>query len=178
MPVMPTFKFDQDKAIAAILYIVESINNADMHSVFKTMYFADRSHLAKYGRPVIGDQYIAMEDGPVPSIIYDWCKYSRENDESFEGFFHLKNNSFYIDTLQKPDLDEFSASDLECIDEAIELIKHLTYQQRKDLSHDDAYTKAPINGEMNILRIASSGGADEEMLNYIKEKLDFINTLC
>jgi hypothetical protein len=175
---MSSFNFDSDKAIAAILYIVERLNNKDMHAVFKTMYIADKTHLARYGRPIIGDQYIAMENGPVPSNIYDWCKDSRKNDQPFKGFFHLKGKSYFIDILKKPDLDEFSPSDLECLNEAIEIIKPLNYNQRKKISHDDAYNKSIINGEINVIKIASAGGADEEMLNYIKEKLDFINILC
>jgi len=175
---MLTFKFDHDKAIAVILYIAERMDNADMHSVFKIMYFADRFHLVKYGRPVIGDRYIAMSDGPVPSQIYDWCKFSRKNDIPYDGFFHLKNNSFKIEVIRKPDIDELSETDLECLNEAIQKVIPLNYAQRKLLSHDAAYNAAPINGEIDIINIASAGGADEEMLNYIKEKLDFINAFC
>ena len=37
----------------------------------KLVYFADRYHLRRYGRPVIGDEYLAMQYGPVPSNTKD-----------------------------------------------------------------------------------------------------------
>ncbi|WP_409530306.1 Panacea domain-containing protein [Shinella sp.] len=40
----------------------------------KTLYYADRAHLQRYGRPITGDRYIAMENGPVPSYAYNAVK--------------------------------------------------------------------------------------------------------
>jgi len=67
---MLKFKFDQEKAVSAILYISKRLIEAegniepDFHKIFKILYFADQKHLANYGRPIIGDHYIAMEHGP------------------------------------------------------------------------------------------------------------------
>ncbi len=172
------FNFDSDKAVSAILYIAYGLSNSDMHSVFKTLYFAEREHLVKYGRPIVGDRYVAMPAGPVPSVIYDWCKESRFNDVPFNDAFHLKNNSYEISPLKDPDFDELSQSDIECLDEAIALINPLSFQQRKDISHDEAYDSTVQTGSINMIKMASAGGADEDMIKYIKEKLDFENTLC
>lgn len=74
---MVHFKFNRDKAIATVLFIAEKLikrygkNGADLHKIFKILYFADQKHLAKYGRPIVGDFYVAMREGGVPSKIYD-----------------------------------------------------------------------------------------------------------
>jgi len=41
------------------------VQRKDFHKIFKIIYFADRQHLADWGRPITGDTYIAMEAGPV-----------------------------------------------------------------------------------------------------------------
>jgi Protein of unknown function (DUF4065) len=38
------------------------------------IFIADRDHLRRFGRPVTGDAYIAMDNGPVLSRIYDIIK--------------------------------------------------------------------------------------------------------
>lgn len=68
---MTTPVFDANKSLQAVLYVVNRLKRRDFHKIFKVLYFADRTHLIKYGRPITGDTYIAMEYGPVPSMIYD-----------------------------------------------------------------------------------------------------------
>jgi hypothetical protein len=64
-------EFNESKTLNAVLYIVNKIERKDFHKIFKILYFADRNHFADYGRPISGDNYIKMEDGPVPSNLYD-----------------------------------------------------------------------------------------------------------
>lgn len=85
---MLSFKFYKEKAIAALLYVTQTLikNNKrpDFHKVFKIFYFADQMHLTKYGRPITGDHYIAMRNGPVPSRLYDMLK-SLKCESLFSG---------------------------------------------------------------------------------------------
>ena len=71
---MTTPIFNFEKTINSALYIAERIKIKDFHRVFKILYFADREHLSKYGRPITGDTYIKMSDGPVPTKLYDIFK--------------------------------------------------------------------------------------------------------
>ncbi|MDQ1331945.1 MAG: hypothetical protein QG578_2215 [Thermodesulfobacteriota bacterium] len=57
---MVTFRFDEKKALSAILYISKKLIDRnrvckeakpDMHRISKILYFADRKHLARSGRP-------------------------------------------------------------------------------------------------------------------------------
>jgi uncharacterized phage-associated protein len=125
---MIDFKFNQEKAIAAILLIADRLikrhgkNGADLHKIFKIIYFADRKHLATYGRPIIGDFYIAMKDGGVPSRIYDMVKMVRgdsicQDTQGFNKFFDVDRHFLY--PKQDPEIDEFSGSDLQFLEESI-----------------------------------------------------------
>src|SRR5207247_4693024 len=42
--------------------------------LFKLMFLAEKYHLVHYGRPITGDRYDAMNDGPVPSFTYGLFK--------------------------------------------------------------------------------------------------------
>lgn len=172
--------FDVEKAKAAVLYILENLKKADFHTIFKILYFADREHLAKYGRTIINDDYIAMSWGPVPSTIYDGFKHIRVQNFAFNNFssfynaFEIEGRTMVI-PKEKPDIDELSKSDLECLDKAIIDISPLNFNQRKEKSHDYAWKNACQDGTIDILHIAKEGGADHEMLKYIIENISSSN---
>lgn len=92
------FKFNEEKALSAILYITKKLMEGGikvgLHKVFKIFYFADQKHLSRYGRPITGDHYIAMEHGPVPSRIYDMVKTVRGDSllgtEKYIFYFDVK----------------------------------------------------------------------------------------
>jgi uncharacterized phage-associated protein len=173
---MITFKFNQNKAISALLYIASKLidieKNADIHKIFKILYFADQKHLVKYGRPIMGDHYIAMKDGPVPTRIYDIIKIIRgdsllPNLRNFDKYFEIIGQKL-IKPLQQPEMESFADSDIECLNESIEENKNLSFNALKDKSHDNAYKKAIRNDKISFNDIALVGGAKEDMLKYIK----------
>lgn len=55
---MATPVFNSEKSLQAVLYIANRVERKDFHKIFKVLYFADREHLIKYGRPITGDTYI------------------------------------------------------------------------------------------------------------------------
>lgn len=182
---MHRFNFDKEKGIAALTYIAKKLgeDKADLHSVIKALYFAEQKHLVKYGRPITGDIYSAMKNGPVPSALYDLCKAIRDSGSTLDDTLRVTKKS-YVTPLSDPNLDAFSKSDLECLDEAITEIDGLDFAERTEKSHDPAYMKA-WNGRgdyrsasISFLDIAVAGGADEEMQAYLKDELEFTNAFC
>lgn len=67
---MLQFQFDKEKSASALLYITQNWETADFLRVFKVLYFAEQKHLVKFSRPIVGDNYIAMQHSPVPSRYY------------------------------------------------------------------------------------------------------------
>ena len=174
---MLRFKFNIDIAISALLYVADTLISLhdrrckpDFHKIFKILYFADQKHILTYGRPIIGDQYIAMKDGPVPSNIYDILKIVRGDTlfchdmDEFKRIFDVKSNH-YVYPKRKADLDELSESNLECINKSIEENKYLSFKQLRDKSHDDeAYRKATKDDKIHFDEIAKAGGADDSLI--------------
>lgn len=174
-----SFSFNQSKAIASVLYIAKKLLNEnikpDFHKIFKILYFADEKHLAEYGRPIIGDHYIAMDHGPVPSKIYDILKIIRgdsisSDTQGFSEFIAVRGH--FIFPKQEPDLDEFSESDLAFIDNSIVDNKGLDFGELKIKSHDAAYKKASKDDRISFRRMAKTAGADAAMLSYISTVSD------
>jgi uncharacterized phage-associated protein len=178
---MRRFNFDKEKAISSVLYITEKLPKADLHKISKILYFADQKHLVKYGRPICGDFYVAMESGPVPSQIYDMLKTVRGDSlyktTEYNKFFKVER-SYIVLPLQAPDLDEFSESDLECLNESIDENRNLSFKDLKTKSHGEAYHCAGLNSTISFENIAKEGGAEKEMINFLKDEMEFINLYC
>lgn len=174
-------KFKEQKALNAILYIAHELikkspeRRADLYKLQKILYFADRYHLAKYGRLITGDFYIAMKDGPVPSRTYDMLKKIRGDGyyNSTPSFIDILNKSFRFDKnisiipLKSVNKNELAESDIEAIDYAINLLKNLSFNEIKKLSHDSAYNHADESNNMSLESIAKAGGANTATLCYL-----------
>lgn len=159
-------QFKQNKNFAAVLYVLSKLGETDFHQIFKMLYFADKKHLAEYGRTITQDNYIAMERGPVPSLIYDNLKNIRNNTNiEFSDLFSVQG--IHVKALCKPDLDFLSNSDIECLDIIINECASLSFVERTIKSHDFAWNKTGLNREMSLVNIAIASEANEEMINYI-----------
>jgi len=118
-------KFDIETAKAAMLYISNKLGKADLIRLFKILYFAERNHLAKWGDLIVNDTYIAMKNGPVPSIIYNMFKGIRDDGfrekryESFSNAFKIEDDGYNVIPLEFPNMDYLSKASVEAIDEAI-----------------------------------------------------------
>jgi uncharacterized phage-associated protein len=171
------FRFDEEKALSVILYIAKELwdpnrkGKPDFHKIFKILYFADQKHLVRYGRPVVGDYYVAMEHGPVPSNIYDILKSVRgdsifDDVKGFGSYFDVK--SHYVYPKKAPDMDAFSESDVECLKESMEENQYLTFKELKKKSHDEAYDKATKDDKISYRAMARAAGADSAMIAYMR----------
>lgn len=147
---------DWDAGIAALTYIAQHDRERTLHSVFKALYAAEKLHLSRYADTIVGDSFIAMEYGPVPSAMYNLAKALGGADTvkfvDGEHFVAAKRflevSGYHVRAKCLPDLDELSDSAIECLDEAIKALAPMTYGQRVDWSHDEAWRQAPENGTM------------------------------
>jgi uncharacterized phage-associated protein len=135
---MKEFNLNREKAANSLLFVVEKLEKADAHKIYKILYFADQKHLLKFGRPIFGDTYLKMQYGPVPSFVKNII------DENMEGWEEIvaKYNRHFVKSLKEVDLDYLSESDIECLIESIEENKNLSFKELTEKSHDSAYNKA------------------------------------
>ena len=158
-------QFDKEKSLNALLYVANRVQRKDFHKIFKIIYFADRQHLADWGRPITGDTYIAKEAGPVPSRLYDMLKIVRGDSylpdmEGLSKYFQVEN-WMYVRPLQDADLNKLSASEQEAMSEAIEKYAALSYDEIKEKSHDVAWRSTARDFSISWDNIAREAGLDE-----------------
>ena len=104
----------------------------------KLIFLADRLHLRKYGRPVIGDMYWAMKLGPVGSktkraaeldlpldVLSYTKKYIKPTDEKKQSLVSIK----------EPDLEVFSKTDLECLETVYDTFSDKDQFELAELTH-------------------------------------------
>ena len=177
---MEKFNFEDfkvEKAINAVLYISRKLKRNDFHKIFKILYFADRNHISDYGRSITGDTYIAMNDGPVPSNLYDIFKSVRG-----DGFFKDNNNfsqSFIIvnwDLIQpiaEPNLKKLSKTDIEFLDNSLVEYGDLSWDEVREKSHDYAWRNTVKNAPISLENLVLETGNDESYVEYLKEQMLF-----
>ena len=161
---MRDFNLHKEKAVNSLLFVINNLEKADTHKVYKILYFADQKHLLKYGRPIFGDTYVKMKYGPVPSFVKNVVDENIEGLEEVVATYH----SYFVKSLIEPDLDFLSESDLECLNESVEENKDLEFLVLTDKSHDYAYNKASWN--IDYLDMAKAAGADDNLLNFINQQ--------
>jgi uncharacterized phage-associated protein len=181
---MREIMFSPERALESLLYLANKLGNPTIHELLKLRYFADKLHLSKYGWMASGDDYVAMRFGPVATNTYDLIKAARGDEspwihprfiELAQGVIELRDNK-YVKPLREPRVEMLSAADIECLDEAISQYGNMRFEERTNLSHDDAWKKAWDSATEEDLKAGSMPVADiAQTLPNADEILEYIN---
>lgn len=158
------FQFNAEKATEALLYVT-SRTGGDMYVTLKLLYLADKCHLHRFGRFIFGDRYYALPHGPVPDGAYAIVKRARQ-PEGAASFTVAANQ---IVPSRSADLDVFSASDIECLDEAVRDFGRLSFNEIKQLTHDAAYSATTPNGLIAVSAIAALAEDPAALLQHLAD---------
>lgn len=175
--------FSPQKAIESILYIASRLGKPTIHEVLKIRYFADKLHLAEYGFVASGDEYVAMQHGPVASNTYNLLKAARGDQSEWlhPSFSLIAHNAVQVtsdhrvECLRDPDMSQLSIADIDCLDDAIARYGHMNFGERSKLSHDAAWQKAwdaasqddVGQGPMSVSEIAKTLKNATEVLEHL-----------
>ncbi|MBF0624860.1 MAG: SocA family protein [Magnetococcales bacterium] len=141
------------------------------HAILKLLFFADKYHLNRFGRPIVGDRYVAMPYGPVASVTYDILKgnvlameMAGEDPLPFEVRHHA--NRPHVHSNRPARLEMLSDSDIEALEYSFAMYGHLGFDELYRISHEDpAYRNAEERGLNTTIRyedlIEDSGDRDE-----------------
>ncbi len=170
-------RFDPEHALELVLYVASQLRYPTLHSVSKVLYFADREHLSRYGSLLSGDNYHAMQHGPVPSGIYNLMKAASGRQEPLipQQFYDLVVRSLRIEgkhritPLRQANLDLLSASQRECLDASIKANGRLSFERLTKKSHDAAWKSADENDLIDVKAIAKTLPNAKQVLAYLTE---------
>lgn len=126
-----TFAYDKVHAHNAVLWLLHK-NGGDLDklSLIKLIFFSDMEHLLRYGRPIVGGTYFAMEHGPVSSEFYNELKH--------DGYtpFALNTATDRVYARDEINPDELSQSDIEIMNEVFGRFSSLSPYGLSELSHE------------------------------------------
>jgi uncharacterized phage-associated protein len=157
-----TFRFSLDKFVNALAYFASSgIRDLTKLKAVKLLYLADRYHLLRYGRPITGDRYIAMDYGPVPEGAFQLIGRAMEAPEVedqareqvlqmldvYRGFLHRYRYPV-LRAKRKADLDVFSETEVEALSATVSEFGQRPARALVDLTHEHQAYKIADAGRL------------------------------
>lgn len=180
------FKFDIEKFIACVaLFAEQGFKDLDKLKICKLLYYVDKYHLLRFGKPVIGDMYVHLDNGPVPSKSLDimnevicrdkiFITTGVTNKDKLKEYVKVKKHfghSFPVfETIKEANLDCLSASEQEAIRDTIKRYGKCSPLELIELTHKDASWQETQNTEEIDYRLffQNEPEAKTEALEYME----------
>lgn len=175
--------FSAERGLETLLFIVERLDNPTIHEVLKIRYFADKLHLSYFGSFGSGDDYVAMQHGPVASNCYNLIKAARGDHSAYINpyFYKVVDGALTVDpdnkglrAERKARLEYLTPAETKCIEEAISKFGGLDFATRTNISHDSAWKKAwKASGDgvgaslMSLCDVANTLENADEVVQFI-----------
>ncbi len=136
---MMPFTFDHQKATQALAYLASKQGGpTNKMKALKLIFFADRYHFRRFGRPITGDAYFAMDYGPVPSGTKDLAEsgpFLGDNEREYaQGFIQTIDKQTF-QKIAAPDTRLLSNSDVSALNWAWDNFGYMDQFQLAEYTH-------------------------------------------
>lgn len=190
------FKFAPEKFVACLTFLASHIRGLDKLKAAKLLYYADKRHLIRYGRPILGDVYYHLDYGPVPSKALDIMNeainpyrlrgIAQSNLELLRRYLKVSTEGRshpVFEPKDDPDLEVLSESEQEALHETLKGYGRYSGSQLIELTHAEAaWQKSEKNEEIDYrLFFEGARGAAPEALEYLEtlqEQMELVFSLA
>jgi uncharacterized phage-associated protein len=146
------FTFDLAKFVQALVFFSKNgVSDLTKLKAAKLFYFADKEHLLKHGRPIIGDVYFALNLGPVPSHADDFFDEAQAAHQAGPSTPEQEEFLRYLDVVAdywpryvangEENFRVFSKSDLEVLADVAKRYGKFHWKRLVELSHQESAYK-------------------------------------
>lgn len=166
------FEINEDKAVETLTWLANNQPGIDAFHVSKVLYYAEKEHLNRYGRPILGDAYIRMQYGPVPSYVYRIIRREAHPTvlQKASEAVEIRGEWSHLHPLRRPNMDFFSRTDIECLQKALKKYGTRDFGTLSRISHKEAaWQNAPENGQMDYEDMIEPNERQEEIIEHLKE---------
>ncbi|MEO7146115.1 MAG: Panacea domain-containing protein [Bryobacteraceae bacterium] len=121
-----TLRFNEAKATQAAAHLLRLRGRRMKYlKLIKLLYIADREALARWGKPITTDRYVAMKEGPVVSNIYNLI--GSEPPPYNQSIWHahiVTVSDWDVELVSDPASDELSLAEEKLLNEVFEIHGH------------------------------------------------------
>lgn len=109
---MLTWITGEEKAVTILAYLTQN-KKLTCGQIARILYLADTQHMNEYGRPLYGENYLALPNGPTPAFLKDFLEdnvyFSSEPVQKQR--YHFSIDDGVVECRMKPNMDKMSKSD-------------------------------------------------------------------
>jgi uncharacterized phage-associated protein len=127
------FSFIRTLQAAGVLLEYEKGRRMSSMRLLKLLYVADREALAETGRPITGDQAVAMKQGPVLSRTYDIIKGQSARSGEWDHFIH--KDGYGLELVADPGRGELSKGEVAKLLEVVDRYRNLDDWELSEETH-------------------------------------------
>ncbi len=130
------FRFSTKKSIQAAAVLLRLAHDRRMEylRLLKLLYIADRRHLQKYQRPIIGSRLVAMKNGPLHGELYDLVKGEHIGEPLWSEYIQREN--YEVELLKDPGVSELSVAEVRTLTDTLECHQTMTEWDLVEITHD------------------------------------------
>lgn len=189
------YRFNLPKFLAILGRLVESCGPMTKLKIVKLLYLLDRRHFNLHGRPVLGDRYLRMDYGPMPSLAKDLIDVIEEKasfkvkpvaeGKTLAKHFKARRTGSHpeIDLVKLPPTDVLSESDVEALDWVVKNFGGRSASNLVEITHrHPVWKETPPMAEMDyrlfpkgdpqaVAGIAGVAAAEQEERGELMEAL-------
>ncbi len=161
------------KALEVILWLADRQSGIDVYHLVKSVFYGDKYHVARFGRPIVGDVYRAAGFGPLPQVIYGLLRNEPMEILALGNSGPLPfrvDDAFRVYGERGANLDRLSASDVEALEYGLKEVAGKSFDELLERTHrDPAYQKA-INGFIDYRDLIPDDDPNKrEKVEYLEE---------
>lgn len=199
-----SFRFRLDKVVNALTYFSQAgVRDLTKLKAATLLYLADQYHFLRYGRPISGDRYVAMDFGPVPESTYQLTNRLVEPDEVDDPARQIAATFLQVDTgflgrskypvlraLREADVSVFSDSELEALKATVQkygnkparalvnlMRDHRAYKRASAYRHEGSSVALPYEFFLEDASDEQAAAAVRELAASEQENRNFVESL-
>lgn len=172
-------QYQEDKFINALLFFGKNTNPEffGVTKLLKLLFVSDFLHFKKYARPILGDFYVRIQQGPIPSISYNLFNCAPPELEGVMKVVMEKRGDFdfkRIEALTESNLEVFSDSDIEVMKEVANRYFNTPATKMVKKIHEIDFIKNLKQGERINYDVILKKNEDKEYVKMLQEEEDQI----
>ena len=161
------------KALEVILWLADRQPGIDIYHLVKSTFYGDKYHVARFGRPIIGDLYRAAWFGPLPQVVYGLLRHEPMEILALGNSGPLPfrvDDAFRVYGERGPNLDRLSPSDVEALEHGVKEVAGKSFDELLELTHRDAAYQRAASGIIDYRDLIPDDDPQKrEKVEYLEE---------